>query len=273
MAALPLSAQVFAILSHLVQERSGLHYGPDNLELFAEKVGGPAIEAGFESLLDYYYYLRYDPAGEQALEKLIQNLLVHETYFFREADSLRVLVAHVIGPLVKSGQKARIWCAACATGEEPLTLAMLLDEAQLLGRVELVASDYSSAAVGRARRGEYGRRSLRALPPGVENRWLDIEGEDVARVRPLLREQIDWRCINLLDGDAISALGQFDVILCRNVLIYFDDPTVRRVIGSLSAALRPGGRVVVGVSESLLRYGTELSCEERAGCFFYRRAS
>lgn len=270
MAALPLSPQVFAILSGLIESRAGLHYSPDHRPLLAEKLAGPALDAGFESLLDYYYFLRYDAAGPQALDRLIDSLLVHETYFFREAEPLRALVKHALVPAACEQARVRVWCAACATGEEPFTLAILLAEAGILNKVELVASDLSQAALNQARRGEFRGRSLRALPPGVEGRWLEVEG-DRALVRPELREAVEWRRLNLVDAQEIAALGQFDAIICRNVLIYFSDETARSVVDSLVRALRPGGRLLVGTSESLLRLGTALECEERSGAFFYTK--
>src|SRR5687768_10123504 len=120
------SPQLFAILSGLVEERVGLHYGPSERDLFLDKVQVRALEVGFDSLLDYYYYLRYDDPNGTELDQLAEALVVHETYFFRELEPLAVAVDDVIGPRVAAGQRARIWSAACATGEEPLTAAMLL---------------------------------------------------------------------------------------------------------------------------------------------------
>lgn len=271
MPSLPMSPQVFAILATLIEQRAGLHYAAEDRELLADKVSDRATEAGFDSLLDYYYFLRYDPAGSAALDSLIDALLVHETYFFREALPLSVLVEDVLLPRVRAGQKPRVWCAACSTGEEPLTLAMMLADRGVLPGVELLASDLSTRALERARTGEHNLRSMRALPPGVEGRWLEqVDGR--ARPKQELVDAVEWRRINLVDEGAVAKLGQFDAILCRNVLIYFQDETARRVVASLTQALKPGGQLVVGTSESLLRFGTALSCEERRGVFFYGKA-
>jgi chemotaxis protein methyltransferase CheR len=268
--ALPLTPPVFTILCNLIEERAGLHYRTGDLELVRDKISGCAESRGFESLLDYYYFLRYDPAGRAELDALIEALVVHETYFFREADQLQVGLRKLRAEHCKPGAKARIWCAAAATGEEPLTLAMMLADQNLLSAVELIASDISERALARARGGLFGARSLRALPPGIEGRWLRRDGER-ARVEPSLLAAIDWRRVNLLDDAACRALGRFDVVLARNVLIYFSDETVRRVVATLGEALVPGGLLLVGASESLLRYGTSLQCEEHGGAFFYRR--
>jgi chemotaxis protein methyltransferase CheR len=272
MAALPLSPQVFSIFKLLIEERSGLHYHVNDADLLADRLAQRAIENGFDTLLDYYYFLRYDPGAGPECDRLIESLLVHETYFFREVDQLRVLVDVVLAPAIAAGERPRVWCAACATGEEPLTVAMLLAERGLLDRVELVASDLSAGALERARRGEFNARSLRATPPEVIGRFIDNQASR-ARVRPHLIEAIHWTRVNLVDPIAVAAMGLFDAILCRNVLIYFTDETARRVVETLAGGLRPAGHLLVGVSESLLRFGTSLRCEERGGVFFYQKVA
>jgi chemotaxis protein methyltransferase CheR len=266
-----MSPQVFSILSALIEQRAGLHYSPEDRDLLQDKVSVRALDAGFDSLLDYYYFLRYDPAGPAALDALVDSLLVHETYFFREALPVSVLADDVLVPAVRAGRRPRVWCAACSTGEEPLTLAMMLADRGVLSDVEVVASDLSPRVLERARTGEHNLRSLRALPPGVEGRWLEVRGGR-PHVKPELVEAVDWRRVNLVDAQAVAALGTFDAILCRNVLIYFQDETARRVVESLTRALAPGGHLLVGTSESLMRFGTALTCEERRGAFFYTKA-
>ena len=267
---LPLSPQVFAILAGLIEEKAGLHYRLQDLDLVRDKISTRAEQAGFESLLDYYYFLRYDPGAAAELDALVEALVVHETYFFREPQQLEVLLDSLLAPKLQRGGEVRVWCAACATGEEPLTVAMMAADRGVLQRMRIVASDVSSRALQKARAGQFSPRAARALPPGVEGRWLRRQGDRFA-VQPGLLPAIEWRRINLLDRDAVRGAGCFDAILVRNVLIYFSDDTVRRVISSLNEALVPQGHLLVGASESLLRYGTSLACVEQGGAFFYRR--
>lgn len=264
---------VFAILSALVEERAGLHYSAGEQALFLERVDARCQEAGFASLLDYYYFLRYDPGGPGELEELVAYLVVNETYFFRELDALKLIVTRFLAPLVRAGRRPRIWSAACATGEEPLTLAMLLAQAGLLGQVEIVASDISQRALDKARAGRYSRRSLRhTVEPALAGRWLREEGNQL-QVAPELLDAINWRRVNLCEPGESRSIGPCDVILCRNVLIYFRDETVVRVIETLADSLVAEGALFVGVSESLLRFGTALACEEAESVFFYRKVS
>ena len=278
----PLSPQLFAILSALVDERLGLHYERDDAANFSDKVLVRAAEAGFESSLDYYYFLRYDAAAATELDALADLLVVGETYFFRELEALRAAVEHVVAPAVARSGHARIGSAGCATGEEPVSLSLVLAEAGIRRECEIVATDLSLRALAKAREGAYGPRSLRLLPPHPAQAGLTVgltnlaaaqltQESNRAQVSRSLVDGIDYRRVNLLDDVAIAELGAFDLILCRNVLIYFADNTVKRVISSLSKVLRDDGRLIVGASESLLRFGTVLRCEERGGTFFYAR--
>jgi chemotaxis protein methyltransferase CheR len=258
-------ASVVMLLAHMVEERSGIHYAGRELEIFEGKVSARAAEAGFESLLDYYYLLRYDDLAHTEIDLLIEALVVGETYFFREAAALGALVETMEPPASK---RLRIWSAACATGEEAVTLAILLERAGLSTSVDIVATDISVRALERARRGEYGPRAHRSIPEGVEP-WIRIvNGRAVVDER--IRASIDWRQINLTDRAAVLRLGSFDAIVCRNVLIYFSDKTVAKVADNLAQALGRGGRLLVGATESLMRLGTTFGCEERGGAFLYR---
>ena len=126
--ALALPSSVFTILSGLIEDRLGLFFAPTEHAQLAEKISPRARELGFDSLLDYYYFLRYDPAAEAELARLADALVVNETYFGRELDQLKALVDQLIPKLLQERRKVRIWSAACSTGEEPLTLSGMLDD-------------------------------------------------------------------------------------------------------------------------------------------------
>jgi chemotaxis protein methyltransferase CheR len=267
---LPLSSAVFTILSGLIEERLGLFYAAADSDILAEKVSPRAAERGFASLLDYYYYLRYDPGAGEELERLAEALVVNETYIGRELDQLTALVDILVPKLLAERGRARLWSAACSTGEEPITMAGMLDDRGFLPRVEIIASDISERALRVARRGKFFGRSLRALPKAADG-WLELDGA-TATVRPELLRSVSFRQLNLNDREAIGRLGKLDVVVCRNVLIYFRDSTIKAVVESFIDALNPGGYLLVGASESLLRFGNELRCEEHGGAFFYRKA-
>jgi len=265
-----MSPQVFAIMSGLIEEKLGLYYDVSQLDILSERVGSRAAEAGFDSLLDYYYYLRYDPAAETELQSLVEHLVIGETYFFRERRQLEVAVDDFIAPAVQRGERPRVWSAACATGEEVFSLAMILAERRWLDKVDLFASDISAAALTRARAGRFRRRSQRDTWPAEAEPFVKREGDHIV-VDSSIVDAVRFIRLNLLDAGTVTALPSFDVVLCRNVLIYFREGTVVRAVDSLCRKLKPGGALFVGISESLLRFETTLACEERGGVFVYRK--
>jgi chemotaxis protein methyltransferase CheR len=268
-----LSPQLFVLFSTLVEEVSGMLYAQQDRDLFASKLTDHAAELGYTSLLDYYYRLRYDDRDGVETRRLIEALLVHESYFFRELPPVLELVDHHLVPAIERRGRARVWSAACAGGEEPFTVAMLLAERGLLDKVEIVATDLSATVLARAAGGRHSRRALRdGHPAAIAAKYLDSSSQGIS-VSPRIRDSVRFERLNLLDTKAITELGTFDVILCRNVLIYFHERRAVQVVEQLANALRPDGVLAVGVSESLLRFGTSLTCEERNGSFFYRRQS
>src|SRR4029453_1021896 len=162
---------VSQVLCDLIHQRLGLYYDATQFDHVADRLAPLIVARGLGSFMDYYYFLKY--AGDHdEWSKVMDALAVHETYFWREVDQLRAIVSHVVPELAARGRPLKIWSVPCATGEEPLTLAMLLDDAGWFGRVpiELVASDASRDAIARAKRGVYGQRSFRNLPPAMKEK-------------------------------------------------------------------------------------------------------
>lgn len=267
-----LSPSVFSILSHLIEEKAGLHYGLLDRELLQEKASARAMDAGFTSLLDYYYFLRYDAEGARELGELLETLVVNETYFFREWLSIQVLVDQFVVPWVAQGRRPRIWSAACSTGEEPLSLVMLLEDRGVLNKVEVVASDISPRVLAKAQSGRFSKRSVRQVPDAQLCARHITSDSNGWSVDPRLISSIHWKQKNLL-APSETFDRPFDLIICRNVLIYFADATVKKVLENLAASLVPDGALLVGVSESLLRYGSVFQGEEHGGAFLYRKGS
>ncbi|HET8933119.1 MAG TPA: protein-glutamate O-methyltransferase CheR [Polyangiales bacterium] len=268
---LNMTPQVFAILSGLIEEKLGLSYALSDKSLLESKVSIRALDLGFDSALEYYYYLRYDDPDEVEWQRLTETLVVNETFFYREYDQLEAVLSTFVAPLIAAGARPRIWSAACATGEEPATIAMWLADRGLLDSVDLFASDISANALAIARAGRYRARSLRQIPSGVDpEQWIKRDGETFV-LNAKIRAAIQFRRLNLLDERAVAAMGPMDIVLCRNLLIYFRDDVVRRVVDRLVAQLVPAGVLLVGVSESLMRFGAAVVCEEHAGAFVYRK--
>lgn len=259
------------LLRDLVHERTGLHYDDGRCDTMADRLAPLVVARGFGSFLDYYYFLKYDPAGEAEWVAVLDALSVTETYFWREVEQLRA-IAHVIVPqLIQRKGVARVWCVPCATGEEPLTLAMLLDQQGLFdrGSIEIRASDASEAALTKAREGLYRERSFRALPRHLLEQYFTPEGGRWRVVSRLHQRVLSWDRVNLMDEIDVRKRGHVDVVLCRNVFIYFSHTKIRRVVDTLAEAMNTPGYLCVGAAESLLRVTTRFDLQQIADAFVY----
>ncbi len=270
---LGLTDAALPLLRDLVHERSGVFYEAARLDMLAERLAPLVVERGFESFLDYYYLLKYDEAAGQEWLRVMDALSVPETYFWREIDQIRAVVDHVIPSLVESlrGQPLRIWSVPCASGEEPLTIAMMLDQAGWFERapIDIHGSDASPAAIARARAGCYRERSFRALPPELRARYFIHEG-DAWRPDPRLAGRItSWSVVNVMAPEEAARRACAPVIFCRNLFIYFTEAGVRAVVDRFADAMPSPGYLCVGASESLLRITTRFELEEIGDAFVY----
>src|SRR5262249_7693707 len=199
-------------------------------------------------------------------------LSVQETYFWREFDQVRALVQTLVPQWLarNAGSTLRIWCAACATGEEPLTIAIALNEAGLFERasIEILASDASSKAIERATAGVYRERAFRNLPHDLRDRYF-VSEDSGWRVRSAIHSRIKWRIANLMDESQIALLAASDFIFCRNVFIYFSESAIGRVVRSFARYIRPPGYLFVGAAESLIRLTTDFNLTEIDDAFVY----
>jgi chemotaxis protein methyltransferase CheR len=269
---LSLSDAEFKILRDLIRERTGIHYENDRRDILADKLSGPAIERGFESFIDYYYLLKYGPDAEDEWPRVLDALSVPETYFWREMDQVRALVDVLLPQFAATGGAAplRIWSAACATGEEPLTLAIALDEAGWFARlpIEIAASDGSPRNVEKARLGVFRDRAFRSFPHALREKHFEPAAGGW-RVAPQLQERIRWSTANLTVASDVARMMPAGVVFCRNVFIYFSADAIARTIQSFSAGMVAPGYLFVGVSESLIRHTSEFELREIAGTFVY----
>jgi chemotaxis protein methyltransferase CheR len=269
---LGLSDGAFALLRDLIHERTGLFYDNGKSELLTDKLSPLVIDRGFSSFLDYYYLLKYDAGAEQEWKRVMDALSVQETYFWREMDQVRALVEVIVPDYFSTNRSRplRIWTAACAAGEEPLSIAMALNEAGWFDRapIEIYASDASTAAIERARRGLYRERSFRSLPPHLREKYFSEE-KGGSRVAPGLHARIKWAIANLMDEAAVSKLAASQVIFCRNVFIYFSEEAIRKTVRLFAKCMPERGYLCVAASESLLRLTTLFQFQEIGGAFVY----
>lgn len=268
---LGLVGHVTSLLMDLIHEHLGLHYRPSDAEQVADRLAPLVVGRGLASFMDYYYVLKYSPEPDD-WAKVMDALAVQETYLWREIDQLRTVVNILVPELVKAyrGRTVRIWSSACATGEEPLTVAMLLEEAGWFERapIEVIGSDASPAAIARARKGEYTQRAFRNLPPSLRDKYFVQHGTHWTVV-PELHGRVSYDVVNLVAEDQVARYSSAPVILCRNVFIYFSDRSILRTLAMFDRGMPSPGYLGVGVSESLLRRTSAFDLQEIGGAFIY----
>ncbi|HEY0428137.1 MAG TPA: protein-glutamate O-methyltransferase CheR [Pyrinomonadaceae bacterium] len=260
------------LLRDLIHERVGLFFDDSKITLLVDKLAPLIVERGFDSFLDYFYLLKYDADSAGDWQSVVNALTVQETYFWREMEQIHGLAENVIPYLLSKNPNARIriWSAACATGEEPLTIVMRLNENGWFERadIEIYASDASTAALERARKGRYRERSFRALPANLKEKYFTPDGKEWT-VAPRLAEKIRWTQANLLETSETAIMSSVSIIFCRNVFIYFSPAAVRRVVNSFAEKMPVPAFLFVGAAESLLKVTDDFELEEIGSAFVY----
>jgi chemotaxis protein methyltransferase CheR len=228
-----------------------------------------------ESFRDYFMTLRFQVSGEE-LQTLINAMTVNETYFYREDYQFRCLVNSLLNELAhykEVGDPIRIWSIPCSTGEEPYSIAMhILEDWPLLERfdVEIWASDIDSQVLERARRGVFNKRSVHGLPATLLNKYFTQQGANY-QICQTLRDSVRFELVNLNDALQTRCYRGFDVIFCRNLLIYFDDVSRRQAAATFFDALNPGGFIGLGHSESMSRISSLFRVRRFAEGIFYQK--
>jgi len=269
---IPLPGTVFAILRDLIHDRAGIFYEDDKRELLAEKLSFRLIERGFSTFLDYYYLLKYGPDAEAEWSHVLNALSVQETYFWREIAQIHALTREILPAFVASypNEAVQIWCAACATGEEPLTIAMALTEAGWFDRapIRIIGSDASPAAIGKAHRGFYRERSFRSLPKPLQDKYFTA-AQGGWQVVPELSSRVEFALANLMCPSEIDPFAHSPFIFCRNVFIYFSSDAILRTVKHFSRKMPRPAYLFIGASESLLKIGTDFELQTAGEGFVY----
>ncbi len=234
--------------SRLMMQAAGIALAPSKKALVSGRLARRVQALGLQTYAEYLDHVQRDAAERQCAVDL---LTTNETYFFREPRHFAFLAEQIL-PRADSARPFRVWSAACSSGEEPYSVAMVLAEHLGSRGWEVLASDISTRVLEQARAGIYPMERAEKIPQAYLKAYcLKGVGAHAGsfRIAPALRERVAFRAINLNAG--LPDVGVFDLILLRNVMIYFDQPTKAQVCQRLAAALRPGGHLFVGHSESL----------------------
>ncbi|MCL0074797.1 protein-glutamate O-methyltransferase CheR [Thermodesulfovibrionales bacterium] len=246
----------FRQLRDFIYEKSGI-FIPDNKKYLLEsRLGRRVQERHLRGYEDYLYILKYGMNRDE-LSMLFDMVTTNETFFFRESQQFEVFAGEVLKRIMGENSSLRrrdikIWSAACSTGEEPYTIAMMLlerPEANIF-RKEIYASDISESTLNSAKRGVYSSYSTRNVPDAYLKKYFQNNNQQYL-LSPDIKSMVRFMKVNLVEDSEVRAMRGIDIIFCRNVLIYFDNRAKQKAISLLYDSLRPNGYLFVGTSESL----------------------
>lgn len=265
-----MNSQDFEFVVQLVRQRTGIVLTPDKTYLVESRLAPLARKEGLASIEDLINVVRAR-REERLVGQLLDVMTTNETFFFRDKtpfDHLRDTAFPTLGPQ-RRGQRIRVWSAACSSGQEPYSIAMMIDQQPMLTQgvpLEIVGTDISDRCLERAKQGLYTQFEVqRGLPIQLLMAHF-TQQEDHWRLSERIRNQVTFRKHNLLDP--ADGLGKFDVVLCRNVLIYFDAATKVAVLDRIAAQLNPGGYLILGAAETVVGLTTSFEATpDRRGLY------
>jgi chemotaxis protein methyltransferase CheR len=268
-----LSADNLRTVCDFLYRRTGISYGEAKRYYIERRLADRMERAGAAS---FDAYMRLLHAGAE-VEHLVNSFTVNETYFYREEHQLRCLSRSLLPEIVATrgpGDLVRIWCVPCSTGEEPYSVAIwLLENWPLVDayNIEIVGSDIDTQVLAQALLGVYGERALSRLPHRLVTDYFGPPRHGQRQIIQDIRESVKVTQVNLMQADEMSAQGRFDIVFCRNALIYFDDASRLTATHNLFEALSPGGFVCLGHSESMGRINDRFEMRRFEDAIVYQR--
>lgn len=277
----PLSPEQFQRFRDLIEKRCGVHFDASQRASLDASLRARMEQLGLARIDDYHDQLRR-PTSEEEFRKLINLVTVTETCFFRDPSQFRLIRRHILPTLLASREGGRprmirIWSAGCSSGAEAYSIALMLSDMGLLGatsdwRFEIVGSDVNTEVLDTAIRGVYSARALRNIESGLQQRYFRPEGRRF-RLNDEIRRAVRFEYANLTQGPRLRPAGGHDLVLCKNVAIYFRPESVHHLVRHLQGALSEGGFLLLGHSESLWQMDEGFSLVEHEGAFCYRKTA
>jgi chemotaxis protein methyltransferase CheR len=275
----PFTDEEYRLISEFLVQEYGLWFGPERREILRTRLEPRRAELGLRNFHELFFHLKFHPEREDERSRLIPHLTNNESYFFRERTQLEhlrdVLLPEIAAEAEATGRdELRLLSAGCSAGQEPYSLAMLIEESGLKDRFRfhITGVDLDPMVLDLARAGRYTTHSFRGVAEEVRDRWFS-ENDGAWQLDRRILDRVDFRTANLADAEWARGLPPQDVVFCRNVLIYFDADALRRAAQGLHSALAPGGRLFLGHAESLSRVPTPLVAQRRPGVIYYRKPS
>jgi chemotaxis protein methyltransferase CheR len=253
-----LSDELFDKFRQFIYRQTGIYFQDNKKYLLESRIAQRMSLLGIPDFESYYQRL-HSVYGKEEQTQLFNAVTINETYFYRNEPQINVIRDKVLPEIIEkkriNGQKhVRIWSAACSTGEEPYTLAMIIKDHFMSAypdiQFEILGTDINTTVLEEARKGLYRNYAIRRVPEKQLKKHFWVNN-DQYQLKPQISQMVNFKMLNLFDSAAIRRLHRFDIIICANVLIYFDENSKRRVISNLYDILQPGGYLFLGYAESL----------------------
>ncbi len=268
-----MSEELFRLFRDYILNQCGIYFKETNKFLLERRIMQRIKALQFQSYEQYYYYLTYDPRASQEIDFLYDVITTNETYFFREQKQLKAFIEEIVPEILSTKEKLRIWSAGCSTGEEPYTIAILLNEYNYFQKasIDIFASDLSQEAIVKARKGIYRENSFRTCPEHFKKKYFEEIAPATLKLKDEIKQKVSFGKLNLLDINRTYLLGYLDIIFCRNVIIYFDDKAKKKVIDMFFDRLYPKGFLLLGHSESLITITTKFKLRHLKNDMVYQK--
>jgi chemotaxis protein methyltransferase CheR len=273
---IPLPEDVFRLLRDLISDYCGLYFDESSKYIIERRLNRRLKLHMFDNFRDFYRFLLYDKRKDEELSSIVDILTVNETYFFREMNQLKAFSEEICEEMLaqkKNDKKFRVWSAGCSSGEEPYTLAMLLLEKgiKLSGfDIEILGSDINRRVLQTARKGVYRKNSFRMTDEYYIKKYFEPD-EDGFRIKDEVKKLVNFNYLNLLDPIKVKLIGLMDVILCRNVLIYFHPDSKKKLVNNFFQRLNDGGYLLLGHAESLINISTSFTLKHLKSDMVYQK--
>lgn len=266
------------LLSDYVRDYCGLLIHDSQELLFQKRVKKRVDANKLVSAKEYYHFLRFDSKGAEEMRELVNILTVNETYFFRESPHMEMfsnLLFRILKTRNTDKKILRIWSAACSNGAEPYSLAILIVESGMFPlndwKIEIVGTDINTEMVRAARKGVFTASAFRITPAQLRDKYFKEIEKGCWEVDDKIKRMVSFSQMNLHSASQMRLVRDMDVILCRNVLIYFDDTGKKEVVERFYDSLAPEGYLVIGQSESLFRITNVYNIVPMGNAILYQR--
>ncbi|MFC2061281.1 CheR family methyltransferase, partial [Elusimicrobiota bacterium] len=275
---LELKDNEFKLFQELILEKSGLNFDDSKRKSLKVSLLSRIRYKGFDNYQQYYKYINFHPDGRTEFRDLITLLTINETMFFRNPDQFKILKNNVLPEIINENKdkNIKIWSAGCSTGEEPYSIAICMRE--LVGfankwNIEILGVDIDKKALASAKEGIYKTRALRITDKTYIDRYFnenEIDGK--YKIKQEIRDMVSFDYFNLAEVPYPVALnGKWDIIFCRNVLIYFNTDLIEKIIERFYEGIKDGGYLFIGYSEILSAYKNSFSPAKFDGVYIYKK--